>query len=101
MAVAADMSFSHLAASGSVSCGLEVSTGTAWCWGDGEWGALGSSDEAGSATPKRTLGDQVFLYMVFGATVQGSGGGEGRGFGVFGEPTKAGSEPGPRGGRRP
>ncbi|KAI3432288.1 hypothetical protein D9Q98_003848 [Chlorella vulgaris] len=63
VAVSGGLTFSHIAAGTSYSCGVLVN-GSAFCWGTGGGGQLGNGLFGSSLTPTPVLGDYTFTRVT-------------------------------------
>jgi alpha-tubulin suppressor-like RCC1 family protein len=53
---------------GSHSCGL-TAAGTAWCWGENTYGALGNRSRKDSPIPVKVAGTRIFTQVVAGGFI--------------------------------
>lgn len=63
--VQGNLSFTQLSAGGSHTCGL-IADGTAYCWGDNDYGQLGNNTQTDSSTPSQVFGSVKFSHIDAG-----------------------------------
>ena len=62
-----ELTFVGVSAGSSHSCGV-ISDGTAYCWGDNQFGQLGSGDTTSSSRPVLVSGGLVFAAVSVGTS---------------------------------
>lgn len=63
--VQGNLTFTQLTTGGSHTCGL-IADGTAYCWGDNDYGQLGNNTQMDSPTPAQVMGSVKFSHIDAG-----------------------------------
>lgn len=64
--VRSDRAFAAVVAAGDGTCGIEVGSGAAWCWGENSSGQLGTGTTLDQLAPTEVLGGLAFSSLVMG-----------------------------------